>query len=71
LSRALTFEHILLQHKVLPPNVDNIVGQGAARRAIVVEPGDTTIDVESRGVEEPPLRIVSMTLTSKEVMDAT
>jgi hypothetical protein len=62
-----TFEHVLLEHKVLPPYVHNVVGQGAARGAIVVQARDTTIDVEGGGVEEPSLRFVSLTLTRQVV----
>jgi hypothetical protein len=58
-----TFEHVLLEHKVLPPYVDNVVGQGAARGTIVIEARDTTVDVKGGGIEEPSLRFVSMTLT--------
>lgn len=65
-----TFEHVLLQHKVLPPYVDDVVGQGAARGAVIVETGNTAIDVKGGCVEEPPLRIVSMTPTTQGGMDA-
>jgi hypothetical protein len=53
--RAPTLEHVLLEHKVFPPYVDNVVGEGAARRAKVVETGDAAIDVEGGGVEESSL----------------
>jgi hypothetical protein len=51
----VTLEHVLAQHKVLAPDVDNVVCEGGAGRAIVVETGNTAVDVKGGGVEESSL----------------
>jgi hypothetical protein len=60
-----TFEHVLLQHKVLPPYVYNVVGQSAAWGTIVIEARDTAVDIEGGSVEEASLHFVSMTPTKQ------
>jgi hypothetical protein len=50
-----TLQHVLLQHKVFPPYVDNVVGEGAAGRAEVVEARHAAVDVEGGCVEEAAL----------------
>jgi hypothetical protein len=56
-----TFKHVLLKHKVFPPDVDDVVREGAAGGAIIVEARDAAVDVECGSVEHAPLRAVSMT----------
>jgi hypothetical protein len=51
----VTLQHVLAQDKVLAPDVDNVVGEGGAGRAIVVQARDTTVDVEGGRVEESSL----------------
>ena len=45
---------LLLTNEVLPPDVEQVGLQGSAGRAIVVKTRDTTIDLETRGVEHAP-----------------
>lgn len=66
---AVDLQHVLLQHKVLPPEREQIgLGKsagtraprsahlnGAAGRAVVVETLDTAVDAEGSGVEEAML----------------
>lgn len=56
-----TFKHVLPQHEVFPPDVDNVIGKGTPGWAIVIETGNAAIDVECRGVEHSPLQTVNMT----------
>lgn len=48
---AVNLEHVLLEDEVLAPDVDDVGLKGAAGRAIVVEAGNTAVDVE-RGRKE-------------------
>jgi hypothetical protein len=52
---AVDLEHVLLEHEVLAPDIDNVVCEGAAGRAIVVETRDTAVDVEGGRVEKAAL----------------
>ena len=55
-----TFQHVLAQDEVLPPDIDDVVGQGTARRAVVVEARDAAVDVERGRVEHAALQTVSV-----------
>jgi hypothetical protein len=44
---------------VLPPYVDDVVCEGAAGRAVVVEARDTAVDVEGGCVEEASLSLLA------------
>ena len=56
---GLNLEHVLLEHKVLAPYVDNVVGQGRTRRAIIVETSNTAIDVERGRIEVLVLQLAA------------
>ena len=51
-GRAVHLEHILLQHKVFSPCVDDVRLQRTSWRSIVIEPLDAIIDLKGRSVEE-------------------
>ncbi|KUI60383.1 hypothetical protein VP1G_11257 [Cytospora mali] len=51
---AVDLEHILLEDEVFPPRLDDVCLETAARRTVVEETGDTTVDLEGGGVEHAP-----------------
>ena len=49
---TIHLQHVLFQHEMLPPQVDHVVENGAPGRAIIVETGNTPIDLERGGVDK-------------------
>lgn len=55
-SRTFELKHALFKDEMLPPRLSDVLLDGTARRAVVVEAGDTVVDLERRDVEEPPFQ---------------
>ena len=51
-ARAADLEHVLFKHKVLPPELLDIVLDSTAKRTVVEETCDTTVDLEAWYCEE-------------------
>lgn len=52
---GVDLEHVVLEHKVVSPRVDNSGLEGASGRAVVVQTGNSVVDLKGGGVEESTL----------------
>ena len=53
-------KHLLLHHKVLSPDLRDVLLQGAARRPIVVESSHATINAKGRDDKQAPLHRIRL-----------